>query len=370
MENSSSDDKDEERNSYRSLMALEESKQDDTLAFMENYDSELEDEDPMKSSQDSGLGKGSSTPQPAPTDEPSTQGSNCDISESAQLIAEAEKKKRKPSLDPSIASTGAETTLVEVPEESVAVNLLGSSIGGGPETPLPLVIEFLQAPLLLRDVEMIEVMDDTSPEAEPMEKRARQAETTPPPAQSSEQESFDHMFSEDGSADNPPATAEASGQLEFERAIEKEALKVSQEKAKSRARENKKLKSELEAAIRDNDRLQDELAASNHIHNTLREMRSELEVKLKKSQDDLKESHDKVEATEAWSILRVEYEKWKSESSTLDAAQRGIVNISAHIAEAKELKDRAKKILDDSSEEAPEESGSSDSVLLRRIKQA
>ncbi|XP_059287607.1 uncharacterized protein LOC132040938 [Lycium ferocissimum] len=217
------------------------------------------------------------------------------------------------------------------------------------------------------------------------------------------QESFDHKFLEDGSADNPPVTAEASEfehlsillmprranqstessshsrlgldsvkgeavtleekfrQLESERDTEKEAVKVAQEKVETRVRANKKLKTDLEAAIRDNDGLQAELVASNHVRITLSNMRSELEENLKKAQDDLKEAHDEVEAAEARSILLVEHEKWKSRRSMLEAAQQGLSNIPTRIAEAKDVEDRAKRALEDSFEEGSNESDSDDS---------
>ncbi|XP_059310653.1 uncharacterized protein LOC132062010 [Lycium ferocissimum] len=149
-------------------------------------------------------------------------------------------------------------------------------------------------------------------------------------------------------------------QLKVERATEKETLNVAQEKVEIRAQAFEELKSEIEAAIRDNDGLQAELASSNEVRITLSDMRSELEEKLKKTQADLKEAHEQIEVTEARSTLLVEYVKWKSRRSTLEAAQRGITDIPARIAEAKTIEDKAKKALEDSSEKDPEGSGSDD----------
>ncbi|XP_060195027.1 uncharacterized protein LOC132624236 [Lycium barbarum] len=257
-----------------------------------------------------GLGRRSSPPRPASVDEPATLGSNFDISGSARLIAEAKKKKKKPKSRGQKRKKSSKDAAVL--EEDNNQLYRGNSEYVSKLSELEATITQLRQGL-----------DSVKGEAANIEEKFRR--------------------------------------LESKRAAEKETLKVAQEKVETRARANEKLKSELDAAIRDNDGLQAKLAASNKVRITLSDMRSELEEKLKKAQFDLKKAYEEIEATEARSTLLVEYEKWKSRKSMLEAAQRGIADIPARIAEAKAIEDKAKKALEDSSEEDPEGSSSNDS---------
>ncbi|XP_060190783.1 uncharacterized protein LOC132620086 [Lycium barbarum] len=156
--------------------------------------------------------------------------------------------------------------------------------------------------------------------------------------------------------------AERLHQLEFERATDKEKLRVAEEKAKTRARISDELKSKLEEATATNDLLQAEFELIYQVRIALLEMKSELEARLKKAEADLEESLKDMEAAEARSTILIEYERWKSRWATSEQVEIGLGEIQAQILEAKKVEDRAKKALDadsdDSEQTISENSGS------------
>ncbi|XP_060206640.1 uncharacterized protein LOC132634399 [Lycium barbarum] len=154
---------------------------------------------------------------------------------------------------------------------------------------------------------------------------------------------------------------EKSRQLEVERSIEKEKLRVFEEKAETRARISNELKGKLEEAIAANDRLQTELTSVNEVRITLIDMKSELEQKLKKTEANLNEALNDIVAAEARSTLLAEYERWKSPRMTLEHGEQGMENIPARILDARMIEYNAKKALEASSEDDSEETISENS---------
>ncbi|XP_060195029.1 uncharacterized protein LOC132624240 [Lycium barbarum] len=150
-------------------------------------------------------------------------------------------------------------------------------------------------------------------------------------------------------------------QLEAERVGEKEKLRVFKEKVETRARISDELKGRLEEAILANNILQTELASVNEVRITLIDMKSELEERLKKAQADMVEACKDVEAAEAHSTLLVEHERWKYRRVTLEQVERGMEDIPLRILDARMIEDKAKKALEDSSEDDSEETVSENS---------
>ncbi|XP_059291468.1 uncharacterized protein LOC132044947 [Lycium ferocissimum] len=277
----------------------------------------------------SGLGRRFSTLQPASVDEPATLGSNFDISGSAWLIAEAKKKKKKPK------SRGQKRkkSSKDAAEKMTGLSwqcLLNQGMYAENRAIMLVNKGFIRAQHEIDDLRA--QLDAQSQETEEFKLLLQQKEDQLSQIKNKVLEEDNKQLYQGNSEyvsklseleatitqlrqglDSVKGQAanmeEKFRRLESKRAAEKENLKVAQEKVETRARANEKLKSELDAAIRDNDGLQAELATSNEGRITLSDMRSELEEKLKKAQFDLKEAYEEIEATEARSTLLVEYEK-------------------------------------------------------------